>query len=55
MAERLLKFLNRWEEVTKVSLGLIKPLRNAPRRIKVTALNPKVLLVQTRGAARKEG
>jgi len=47
--EALLKPLNRWQEVEKISLGIIKPkLRVGPRRVKVTRQKDKVLLVRVR-------
>lgn len=48
--ERLLKVLHSLDEVTKISLGVIKPgLRAAPRRIKVRIMNAKVTFIQVRG------
>jgi hypothetical protein len=47
--EKLLKSLNRMPEVTKISLGVIKPkLRVGPRRIKIMSDNNKVLLLKMR-------
>lgn len=48
--EHLLKSLNRWDDVSKVSLGVIKAgLRPATHRIKINVLNDKVLLMKVRG------
>lgn len=47
--ESLLKSLNRWPEVEKIALGIIKPkLRPGPRRVKVIRQNNKVLHVKVR-------
>jgi len=48
--EIVIKAANKDPNVSKISLGVIKSgLRTAPRRIKISTLNPKTLLIKIRG------